>query len=388
MAARAPVRSVQARLRTVVTVIGPCLYLGLLAVLLAERPALRRYAQAVAERHGVRRRPETQTRVQEVSVGGAREYTALGSEPVDRRRDRSNLGFAESGRSARSEPAHARGSRARTAVIEEPRARPRAPHRARAAEWRFQRSLRPLRSFDSAIPVAAIAVAPTPLPFAPEAPIQPHARPAATVEPRPSRIGSRLTVLPPWSHQVLLVVALLVTAILGYFVLISPKRSAAAEMEQQIQAANEQIQERKAGSTVAAPSLEITEMFQLTRAMPRESRIPDVILELTLLARASGVSIESIGAQPAVERDGYRTIPIAVTARGTFFGLSSFLAAIRKLVQMDHGRIRAAGRLLTIDSVSYARSGERFPGIRATLAMSALTYQPAQARREERPDGA
>jgi Tfp pilus assembly protein PilO len=173
----------------------------------------------------------------------------------------------------------------------------------------------------------------------------------------------------------LAVVGLVAVAVLGYFLLISPNRSAAADLDEQIEATQSQIDDRRARSRVQpAPPLDVRDLFRLTRAMPDEAHIPEVILELDRLASRSGVSFQSISPQAPVEQQGYRAVPITVIADGRFFSVSGFLGRLRNLVRLDGGKLKARGRLLTVDSVSFAEGAKLFPNVRATLTVNAFVF--------------
>jgi Tfp pilus assembly protein PilO len=179
--------------------------------------------------------------------------------------------------------------------------------------------------------------------------------------------------LPPRAQLALVVAALLAVALLGYLVLISPKRSAAGELQAEIKATEAQLSARPADQPVEpAPRIDAADVFRATRAVPDEPGIPEVILELTKLARESRVSFESIAPGPPVERQGYRAVPITVVADGRYFNVSSLLARIRGLVGSHGGELTARGRLLTVDSVSLVEGQQGFPQTRATLHINAL----------------
>jgi Tfp pilus assembly protein PilO len=179
--------------------------------------------------------------------------------------------------------------------------------------------------------------------------------------------------LPPRARLPLVAAALLAVALLGYLLLISPKRSAAGDLQAEIEATEVQLRARPAEQQVdPAPRIDAADVFRGTRAVPDEPGIPEVILQLTKLARESRVSFESITPGPPVEAEGYRAVPITVVADGRYLNVSTFLARIRGLVGSHGGALTARGRLLTIDSVSLAEGALGFPQTRATVHINAL----------------
>lgn len=186
----------------------------------------------------------------------------------------------------------------------------------------------------------------------------------------------RLRSLSQRVQNALAIVALLGVALLGYFLLIAPKRSAAAALENRVEQTQAQIDDRraKARPTSTPAPLDIAEVFRATRAIPDEAAMPELIFELSRIASDSGVSFESITSGPPVERTGLRAVPLTLVADGTYLGMSRFLARIRRLVRLDGGKLRARGRLLTVESVSLAESTDRSSSIHATLMLNALVY--------------
>jgi hypothetical protein len=169
--------------------------------------------------------------------------------------------------------------------------------------------------------------------------------------------------------------ALLAVAVGGYLFLIAPNRSAAAELDEQIQNTQSEIDARRAASrTERAPAVDVRDLFRLTRAMPDEARVPEVILELNRLAARSGVSFESISPKEPVASGAYRTLPIALVADGRYFGVTQFLGRIRKLVRVDGDKVTARGRLLAVESVSFGEGERPFPHVKATLTVNAFVY--------------
>jgi hypothetical protein len=108
--------------------------------------------------------------------------------------------------------------------------------------------------------------------------------------------------------------------------------------------------------------------------MPDDARMPELVLELDRLAKASGVSLQAITPQAEVARDGYRILPITLVAHGEYFSLSELSARVRRLVRMDGGKLNAGGRLLAVESIAFGEGTRRFPSIRATLTVNAFVY--------------
>jgi pyruvate/2-oxoglutarate dehydrogenase complex dihydrolipoamide acyltransferase (E2) component len=182
--------------------------------------------------------------------------------------------------------------------------------------------------------------------------------------------------LPKPAAVALVVVALLVVGALGYFLLISPKRSASADLALGIQAKETEIQTRmiaqRQGDTVEP--IRAADVFRVTKAMPNKSDMPGVLIELNRIARGTGIRFESITPQDAVDAGGYLRQPIDLVFEGNFYELSDFLYRVRTLVSVHGGELRATGRLFTVRSLSFVEGERRFPQIKATLGVDAYVY--------------
>lgn len=185
--------------------------------------------------------------------------------------------------------------------------------------------------------------------------------------------------------QIALVAAgLLLVAVIGYFALISPKRSTAADLKKQTAAVRAQIdRNRSSAFTQALPAVRSANVFRLAMAMPSQLQTPDVILQLNSLAQASGISFDEIqpggaSSSPTGTTDPFATEPISVKFSGSFYNLLSFLQRMRNLVRVENGRLYTAGRLFDVTNLQFSEGGKGWPQVAATLTINAFVPQPAQ----------
>lgn len=205
--------------------------------------------------------------------------------------------------------------------------------------------------------------------------------------------------------------ALLLVAIIGWFALIAPKRSSAASLKQQTAAVQKQIDSnRSTGFMQALPAVRSAGVFSLAKAMPKQLETPNVILELSGLASASGITFDQITPNAAattavpgavVTPDTtapFAVEPIQVQFSGSFYDLVTFLQRLRNLVRIDHGRLSASGRLFDVSDIAFcevpatscsssagsasAGSGtaeSTFPHVQAVLTINAFVPQQPHA---------
>ena len=182
--------------------------------------------------------------------------------------------------------------------------------------------------------------------------------------------------LPKPAAIAIVIVSLLVVTAAGYFLLISPQRSKAAELEQDAQSVQAQIQAlRIANAQVkTVEPIQVADLFRVSKAMPDTDDMPGMILELNRIARETGIRFESITPQEAADAGGYMRRPIDLVFDGNFYELSDFLFRLRSLVRVRGGALEATGRLFTVNSLSFVESEKEFPRIKATLNVSAYVY--------------
>jgi hypothetical protein len=171
-----------------------------------------------------------------------------------------------------------------------------------------------------------------------------------------------------------------VLLVLGWFLLVSPQRQTAASIARATQAAEAQIveaqREAQPQTTPAAPKqpeIKTAALYELAKAMPTDTDMPDVLLELDQVARAAGVSVESITPGAQFASNGFTVQPINLSFSGDFYSLTDLLYRLRSLVTVRHGELDAYGRLFSVDSVGLSPTGAG-TGLNASVTIDTFTY--------------
>ncbi|HEY3551181.1 MAG TPA: type 4a pilus biogenesis protein PilO [Gaiellaceae bacterium] len=204
--------------------------------------------------------------------------------------------------------------------------------------------------------------------------------------------------------------ALLLVGIIGYLALIAPKRSTAASLKQQTAAVQKQIDaNRSTGFMQALPAVRSAGVFSLAKAMPKQLETPNVILQLSELAKDSGITFDQItpnlaaaSAVPGAVVTPDTTAPFAIEPiqvqfSGSFYDLVTFLQRVRNLVRVDHGRLQTYGRLFDVSDIAFCEVpassctssstssssssavSTTFPHVQASLTINAFVPQQPQA---------
>lgn len=178
---------------------------------------------------------------------------------------------------------------------------------------------------------------------------------------------------------VLIVLGFVVAAAGGWFVVIGPQRSKAADLDHQITDTQSAIDAARALTLEAkkGAKIRVADLYRLTKAMPDQVDMPGILLELNQVAADSGITFEQITpSTTATPISGYLAIPITVEFQGNFYDLSDFLYRLRNLVDVRQGTLDATGRLFAIDEVDFAEAPPPpgFPEIRAHLVIDAFVF--------------
>lgn len=178
--------------------------------------------------------------------------------------------------------------------------------------------------------------------------------------------------------------AVLVLA-LGYLVVISPKQKQIANLNQQTALTRQQIADdlsraATARGAIDTPQIKTADIYRLDTAMPSIQDMPDLLLELSQMAKASGVSLQSISptatASTATSTSSYQTVPLSLTATGNFYAITDLLYRLRDSVYVRNGALEATGRIFSVTSVNLMPTN----GIlSATIALVTYVYAPAPA---------
>jgi Tfp pilus assembly protein PilO len=171
----------------------------------------------------------------------------------------------------------------------------------------------------------------------------------------------------------------LVLGLAAWFLMVHPQGGKLTNLKRQATDVQERIDayHQQVVAARSAPKIEVADVYRLAKAMPNKSDMPDLLLELSQLARDTGIRFDSISPQPVAAVGSYSVLPISVTFNGNFYNLADFLYRLRSLVTVHAGTLDATGRLFAVDTLSFNESDLKFPQIQATLVVDAFVYAAA-----------
>ena len=193
--------------------------------------------------------------------------------------------------------------------------------------------------------------------------------------------------------------ALLAIAIIGYLLLISPRRSEAHDLGAEAARVQAQVEQKRSSPSAYArvlPAVQAADVFKLTKAMPKDIDMANVILELNQLAVDSGISFDEITPKPLVMGTTYNVQPIKLAFTGNYYDVLDFLFRARNLVGVagntssttfrarttlgvHGGKLYTTGRMYAVSQVSFAEAQQKFPIVTVTLTIDTFEL-PAVSR--------
>lgn len=228
--------------------------------------------------------------------------------------------------------------------------------------------------------------------------------------------------------------------VLGYwFVLLTPKREAAATATATLETVQAELTDAQTRATTVRAAKtnfvrDYASVVALGKAIPTSVDMPSLLVQLEQAARGSGIELEGVttgerttasvpaaAAQPAgvapsgqppqsapgaaaasaqdaanaantppptANAAGVTTAPVTAGAlesvglefdfKGSFFELARFFHRLKRFVRVDGEKVRVRGRLLTIDSVQYTAEPESFPALTATVSATVFLSPKAE----------
>jgi Tfp pilus assembly protein PilO len=165
-----------------------------------------------------------------------------------------------------------------------------------------------------------------------------------------------------------------VVGVVGLLAAVLPQRSHTAKLDTQIAS----LQTKLISLHVRpkhSQAIKAADLFELARAMPADTDMPGILLDLSRAARNSSVDLTSIvPGTPVVQTDGSSVSPIQVSVTGNWDGVTKFLRTLRLEVRTSAKKLSVDGRMFVVDSVSLVSSAAKNGDVTAQLNVNAYSY--------------
>jgi hypothetical protein len=170
----------------------------------------------------------------------------------------------------------------------------------------------------------------------------------------------------------------------GYFLAVKPAAGRASTLEARLTQleSEEALAAQSYNDALSLSKVQLADLFDLTRAMPDEAQVSEVLVVIGRLAENSNVRFTSLKPAQPVPLAGYQALPMELKIEGNFYDLMEFLYEIRHLVDVrgdssGTAKLYATGRLFAINKIDVAilSAGDlNKPQLTATLALDAFTF--------------
>jgi Tfp pilus assembly protein PilO len=168
-------------------------------------------------------------------------------------------------------------------------------------------------------------------------------------------------------------VGVLAVLVVGWFALVSPQRSKASELDGKITESRTALQLADALTKGGQQRQTAAEARVLVKAMPDEAQMSQILRQLSSAAKATRVRVNSVTPAAAAPLAGYEAVPMSVVVEGRYLGIANFLGRLRTLVAVGPDKVRAKGRLYSVDSVQFAGAEDK-SFLQATMTLNAYRY--------------
>ena len=170
----------------------------------------------------------------------------------------------------------------------------------------------------------------------------------------------------------------LLVAAAAWFLLIAPQKSKANELAAQVSASRAELSQRRLALAQPSASVAIkpSDLYRLTKALPNETGMSGILLDVNRLAGRNDLQFRSIAPSTPTLGTGYLQHPLSVVVQGRFADISRFLGDLRSLVSVRGKRLDARGRLYSVTQVDLTEpeNAKKFPIVQAKVTLNAYSF--------------
>jgi hypothetical protein len=164
--------------------------------------------------------------------------------------------------------------------------------------------------------------------------------------------------------------AVIVVLLVGWFLLVSPQRSKAADLSTKIDATQAQVESTQAYVDSPATKQAVHDLGRLQKVLPDNPKISQILRQLSAAAAASGIALTTIGPGAAVASNGGEAVPVSLSVSGHYVNLERFLHLLRTQVVLKGTDIKGSGRLYAVENIQFSGGGATASADGTTAASS------------------
>lgn len=168
-------------------------------------------------------------------------------------------------------------------------------------------------------------------------------------------------------------VGLLAVVLVSWFVVVSPQRSKASELQGTIDESNTALMLARTQASPERTKLTAEETAVLMKAMPDSTKMTQVLRQVSWASNATRVRITSVTPAAPAPLNKYEALPVTLGVEGRYLGITNFLGLLRKRVRVSGDDVQAKGRLYSVDQVQF--DGNTDDGLlQATVMLNAYKF--------------
>jgi Tfp pilus assembly protein PilO len=168
-------------------------------------------------------------------------------------------------------------------------------------------------------------------------------------------------------------VGLLAVVLVSWFVVVSPQRSEASQLQGKIDESNTALMLARTQASPERTKLTAKETAVLMKAMPDSTQMSQVLRQLSWASNATRVRITSVTPAAPAPLNRYEALPVTLGVEGRYLGITNFLGLLRKRVRVSGDDVQAKGRLYSVDQVQF--DGNSDDGLlQATVMLNAYKF--------------
>ncbi len=173
-------------------------------------------------------------------------------------------------------------------------------------------------------------------------------------------------------------VGLVAVILVGWFAVVSPQRSKAAELQGKIDESRSALQLAESLNGGGQKKATAKEARALVRAMPDQARMSQILRQLSWAAKSTRVRVNSVTPSATAPLTGYEAIPMTVVVEGRYLGITNFVGLLRSQVRASAEKVRAKGRLYSVDQIQFDSNSDKSL-VQATMTLNAYKFGGAAA---------
>ena len=173
-------------------------------------------------------------------------------------------------------------------------------------------------------------------------------------------------------------VGLVAVMLVGWFLVVSPQRSKASELQGKIDESNSALQLAESLNRAGQKQSTKKEARALVRAMPDQDRMSQILRQLSWAAKSTRVRVNSVTPAANAPLSGYEAIPMTLVVDGHYLGITNFLGLLRTQVRATPEQVRAKGRLYSVDQIQFNGNADE-DLLQATITLNAYKFGGAAA---------